>query len=63
MTESINLAPAIYAVLHGGAMPEDLVALALLTTAGVLIALVADWFRTNQRNAIDYARPFPSQAD
>lgn len=63
MTESMNLAPAISAVLHGGAMPKDVVALALLTTAGVLIALAADWIRTNQRNAIDYVRPFPSQAD
>jgi hypothetical protein len=47
MTESMNLAPAISAVLHGHAMPKEFVALALLTTAGVLIALVADWLRGN----------------
>ena len=47
MTESINLVPAISAALHGDAMPEEFIALALLTMAGALIALVADWFRGN----------------
>jgi hypothetical protein len=41
MTESMNLAPALSAVMHGDAMPEELVALALLAAAGILIALVA----------------------
>jgi hypothetical protein len=47
MTESMNLAPAIAAVLHGHTLPEEIVALALLTTAGLLVALLADWFRGN----------------
>lgn len=47
MTESMNLAPAIAAVLQGHAVPEEIVGLALLTTAGLLIALLADWFRGN----------------
>ncbi len=45
MTESMNLAPAISAVLHGQVMPGEFIALAFLTMAGVLIALAADWFR------------------
>jgi hypothetical protein len=43
----MNLAPAMAAALDGYAMPMDFLALALLTAAGLLISLAADWFRGN----------------
>ena len=43
MTESLNLAPAMSAVLNGHALPKAFLALALLSAACVLISLVAGW--------------------
>ena len=45
MTETINLAPAVLAAVHGHAVPIDLCALAALSAGGVLIALGLDWAR------------------
>jgi hypothetical protein len=48
MSESMNLAPAVVAIV-GGHVPKELYGLAVLSAAGVLVALVLDWVKESGR--------------
>lgn len=44
MSESMNLAPAVVAIVDG-LVPKELYGLAVLSAVGVLVGLAVDWIK------------------